>query len=160
MARTLGEQDRARWRRDEIDEGLAVLDTALAARRPGPYQVQAAIAALHCRAGTAGETDWAEVLALYDVLLDLAPSPVVALNRAVAVAEVHGVDAALAAVDAVAQDPALAGYHLLPALRADLLTRSGRPGDAVVELRRALDQVDREGDRRLLRTRLATLGGA
>ncbi|GAB6936484.1 RNA polymerase sigma factor [Isoptericola variabilis] len=159
VARTLAEQDRARWRRDEIDEGLAVLDTALAARRPGPYQVQAAIAALHCRAETAGETDWAEVLALYDVLLDLAPSPVVALNRAVAVAEVHGVDAALAAVDVVAQDPALTGYHLLPALRADLLTRSGRPGDAVVELRRALDQVDREGDRRLLRTRLAALGG-
>lgn len=155
VAQTLAEQDRTRWRRDEIDEGLAVLDGALADRRPGPYQVQAAIAALHCRAATAGETDWAEVLALYDVLLDLAPSPVVALNRAVAVAEVHGVDAGLAAVDTVAQDPALAGYHLLPALRADLLTRAGRPADAAVELRRALDQVDREGDRRLLRARLA-----
>jgi RNA polymerase sigma-70 factor (ECF subfamily) len=160
VARTLAEQDRARWRRDEIAEGLAVLDTALAARRPGPYQVQAAIAALHCRGATAGETDWAEVLALYDVLLEMTPTPVVALNRAVAVAEVHGVEAGLGAVDAVARDPALAGYHLLPALRADLLTRAGRPADAVAELRRALDQVDREGDRRLLRERLAALGGS
>ncbi|MEL7976821.1 sigma-70 family RNA polymerase sigma factor [Isoptericola sp. F-RaC21] len=157
VVRTLADQDRARWHRDELDEGLAVLDDALAARRPGPYQVQAAIAALHCRAATAGETDWAEVLALYDVLLEMTPTPVVALNRAVAVAEAQGVDAGLVAVDAVAQDPALAGYHLLPALRADLLTRSGRPADAVVELRRALDQVDREGDRRLLRARLAAL---
>lgn len=155
VPRTLAEQDRARWRRDEIDEGLAVLDTALAARRPGPYQVQAAIAALHCRAATARETDWAEVLALYDVLLAMTPSPVVALNRAVAVAEVHGADAGLAAVGEAAADPALSGYHLLPALRADLLTRAGRPADAAAELRRALGQVDHEGDRRLLRARLA-----
>jgi RNA polymerase sigma-70 factor, ECF subfamily len=159
VTRTLAEQDRSRWHQEEVAEGLAVLDDALAERRPGPYQVQAAIAALHCRAATAGSTDWTEVLALYDVLLEMTPTPVVALNRAVAVAQVHGVEAGLGAVDAVAADPALAGYHLLPALRADLLVRAGRPGDAVAELRRALDQVDREGDRRLLRARLAALGG-
>ncbi|MGW8567357.1 RNA polymerase sigma factor [Isoptericola sp. NPDC055881] len=160
VARTLAEQDRSRWHRDEIADGLAVLDEALAARRPGPYQVQAAIAALHCRAATARETDWAEILALYDVLLEMAPTPVVALNRVVALAEVHGPDAGLAAVAELALAPELEGYHLLPALHADLLVRAGRPAEAAVELCRALDQVDREGDRRLLRTRLAALGGA
>jgi RNA polymerase sigma-70 factor (ECF subfamily) len=160
VARTLAEQDRSRWRRDEIDEGLAVLDDALAAGRPGPYQVQAAVAALHCRAETAGETDWGEVLALYDVLLGMVPTPVVALNRVVAVAEVSGPAAALAALAELDDAPELEGYHLRPALRADLLVRAGRPAEAVRELRRALDQVDREGDRRLLRGRLAALGGS
>ncbi|NDO89270.1 RNA polymerase sigma factor [Cellulosimicrobium composti] len=157
VTRTLAEQDRARWRHDEIAEGTATLEAALAAGRPGPYQVQAAIAALHDAAPDAAATDRAQILGLYDVLLDLTGSPVVALNRAVAVAEVHGADAGLSAVDAVADEPALAGYHLLPAVRAELLVRAGRPTDAAVELHRALALVDREGDRRLLDRRLAAL---
>lgn len=155
--RTLAEQDRARWRHEEIAEGVAELEAALAVGRPGPYQVQAAVAALHDEAPDADATDWPQILGLYDVLLDLTGSPVVALNRAVAVAEVHGADAGLAAVDAVAAHPALAEYHLLPAVRAELLERAGRPADAAVDLRSALALVDREGDRRLLQRRLADL---
>ncbi|MGN6239721.1 MAG: RNA polymerase sigma factor [Cellulosimicrobium cellulans] len=158
--RTLAEQDRARWRHDEIAEGVAELETALAVGRPGPYQVQAAVAALHDEASDADATDWPQILGLYDVLLDLTGSPVVALNRAVAVAEVHGADAGLTAVGAVAAEPALAGYHLLPAVRAELLVRAGRPMDAAVDLRRALALVDREGDRRLLERRLAGLASS
>ncbi|MFJ1512338.1 RNA polymerase sigma factor [Cellulosimicrobium funkei] len=157
VTRTLAEQDRACWRHDEIAEGLAELDAALAVGRPGPYQVQAAVAALHDRASDAATTDWPQILGLYDVLLDLTGSPVVALNRAVAVAEVRGTDAGLAALDAVADEPALAEYHLLPAVRAELLVRAGRPADAAVDLRRALALVDREGDRRLLERRLTDL---
>lgn len=155
--RTLAEQDRARWRHDEVAEGVAELEAALAVGRPGPYQVQAAVAALHDEAPDVDATDWPQILGLYDVLLDLTGSPVVALNRAVAVAQVHGADAGLAAIDAVATDPALAGYHLLPAVRAELLVRAGRPADAAVDLHRALALVDREGDRRLLQRRLADL---
>ncbi|MGN7702762.1 RNA polymerase sigma factor [Cellulosimicrobium sp. 22601] len=158
--RTLAEQDRARWRHDEIAEGVAELDAALAVGRPGAYQVQAAVAALHDEAPDAEATDWPQILGLYDVLLDLTGSPVVALNRAVAVAEVHGAEAGLAAIDAVAAEPALAGYHLLPAVRAELLERAGRPAEAAVDLRRALALVDREGDRRLLERRLAGLAEA
>jgi RNA polymerase sigma-70 factor (ECF subfamily) len=156
----LAEQDRRLWRRDETDEGLRVLDDALAAGAPGPYQVQAAIAALHARADTVEDTDWAEILALYDVLVSMTGSAVVALNRAVAVVEVHGPGAGLAALDAVSDAPVLGTYHLLPALRADLLRRLGRQGEAVDALRDALALVDREGDRRLLRGRLAALVGA
>ncbi|WP_402466922.1 RNA polymerase sigma factor [Isoptericola aurantiacus] len=156
-ALVLAEQDRALWRDDETAEGLAVLDDALVAGRPGPYQVQAAVAALHARAAEVEATDWPEVLALYDVLVAMTGSPVVALNRAVALAEVHGPTAGLAAVDEVAADPALGGYHLVPAVRAELLTRLGRPGEAADALRRALELVDREGDRRLLARRLAGL---
>ncbi|CAM3500700.1 RNA polymerase sigma factor [Isoptericola cucumis] len=159
VTRTLAEQDRSLWRRDEIAEGLRVLDDALAVRRPGPYQVQAAIAALHARAASAPETDRDEVLALYDVLLGMTPTPVVALNRAVAVAEAHGPAAGLAVLDDLAGDPALGSYHLLPAVRAELLARSGRPDDAAAALRTALGLVDREGDRRLLHRRLEDLTG-
>jgi len=154
---TLEEQDRALWRRDEIAEGLAVLDDALAERRAGPYQVQAAIAALHARASSADATDWVEITALYDVLVGMTRSPVVALNRAVAVGMARGPEAGLAALDAVASAPELAAYHLLPATRADLLRRAGRTAEAAEEYRRALDQVDRVGDRRVLLRRLADL---
>lgn len=157
VPRTLEEQDRSLWRRDEIEEGLAVLDDVLAERRAGPYQVQAAIAALHARAATAEETDWIEIAALYDVLAGMTRSPVVALNRAVAVGMSRGPEAGLAALDEVASAPELTAYHLLPAMRADLLRRAGRTVEAVAEYRRALDQVDREGDRRILRRRLAAL---
>lgn len=160
VPRTLEEQDRSSWRHDEITEGLALLDDVLAERRAGPYQVQAAIAALHSRAASADDTDWTEIAALYDVLVGMTGSPVVALNRAVAVGMARGPEAGLAALDAVASAPELAAYHLLPAMRADLLRRAGRPVEAAAEYRRALDQVDREGDRRVLRCRLADLGSA
>lgn len=157
LPRTLEEQDRSLWRRDEIAEGLVVLDDALAERRAGPYQVQAAIAALHARATDPDTTDWAEIEALYDVLVDMTHSPVVELNRAVAVGMSRGPEAGLAALDDVASAPELTAYHLLPAMRADLLRRAGRPVEAAAEYRRALDQVDREGDRKLLERRLADL---
>ncbi|MFC4631561.1 RNA polymerase sigma factor [Promicromonospora alba] len=157
VPRTLEEQDRSLWRRDEIAEGLAVLDDALAARRAGPYQVQAAIAALHARATAADTTDWAEIEALYGVLVEMTRSPVVELNRAVAVGMSRGPEAGLAALDDVASAPELTAYHLLPAMRADLLRRAGRPVEAAAEYRRALDQVDRDGDRKLLERRLADL---
>ncbi len=156
----LDEQDRSLWQEDEIAEGLAVLDAALATHRPGPYQVQAAIAALHARAATADDTDWEEITALYDVLLDMTRSPVVALNRAVAVGRLRGSEAGLIVLDEVAAAPELAVYHLLPAVRADLLLRAGRPEEAAAEYRRALAQVDREGDRKLLRRRLAELSAS
>lgn len=115
----LAEQDRSRWNRELIAEGHELVRRCLRRGRPGPYQLQAAINAVHTD-GPA--TDWTQVLALYDQLLRHSPTPVVALNRAVAVAEVHGPDAALAIVD----DLDLPGYHLLPATRADLLARLGR----------------------------------
>ncbi|MFI2365927.1 RNA polymerase sigma factor [Promicromonospora sp. NPDC019610] len=156
----LEEQDRSLWRHDEIAEGLAVLDDALAQRRARPFQVQAAIAALHVRAPSTEETDWAEITALYDVLLGMTRSPVVALNRAVAVGMLRGPEAGLAALDELASAPELAAYHLLPAVRADLLRRAGRPGEAAAEYRQALGQVDRAGDRLLLRRRLTELSDA
>ncbi|MFD2793307.1 RNA polymerase sigma factor [Promicromonospora vindobonensis] len=157
VPRTLEEQDRSLWQHDEIAEGLTVLDDALAARRPGPYQVQAAIAALHARAVSADRTDWAEIEALYAVLVSMTRSPVVALNRAVAVGMSRGPEAGLVELDEVASAPELAAYHLLPAMRADLLRRAGRPVEAAAEYRRALGLVDREGDRRFLARRLADL---
>ncbi|GAB2467958.1 sigma-70 family RNA polymerase sigma factor [Promicromonospora xylanilytica] len=159
VPRTLEEQDRSLWRHDEIAEGLTVLDDALAARRPGPYQVQAAIAALHARAAGADQTDWSEIEALYAVLAGMTRSPVVALNRAVAVGMARGPEAGLAVLDDVASAPELRSYHLLPAMRADLLRRAGRSAEAAAEYRRALGLVDREGDKRFLGRRLAGLAG-
>lgn len=153
--RTLEEQDRTVWHHDEIDEGAALLDKTLAEHRPGPYQVQAAIAALHATAPSPETTDWAQIVALYDVLSELTPSPVVTLNRAVAVGMRDGAEAGLAALAVVGSAPELATYHLLPAVRADLLRRAGRAAEAANAHREALALVDREGDRRLLKRRLA-----
>lgn len=162
VVRTLEEQDRSLWRRGEIDEALGVLDEALARRQPGPYQVQAAIAALHAVAPSASDTDWVEILGLYDVLVDMTGSPVVRLNRAVALAEVVGPEAALTAVDGIETagthgSGSLDTYHLLPAVRADLLRRAGRAQESAAEYQRALRLVDREGDRRLLERRLSEI---
>ncbi|MEZ4241926.1 MAG: RNA polymerase sigma factor, partial [Myxococcota bacterium] len=132
----LGEQARNRWDTARIAEGQALVRACLARNRPGPYQVQAAIQAVHSDAATADRTDWGQIVALYDHLLALTPSPVVALNRAVAVAERGEVADALAAVDALA--PTLDGYHLLHAVRADLLARLDRPDEADEALQRAL----------------------
>jgi len=125
---TLADQDRTRWDRSMIDEGVAVLDAAFELARPGPYQLQAAIAGCHATAGHAADTDWRRIADLYALVARLNPSPVVELNRAVAVAEVEGPAAGLALVEALSED--LAGYHLLPATRADLLRRMNRLDEA------------------------------
>ncbi|HWE33650.1 MAG TPA: RNA polymerase sigma factor [Solirubrobacteraceae bacterium] len=150
----LAEQDRARWDRVLIRHGLAALDHAFGLGRPlGPYSLQAAIAACHARAGTAADTDWERIAALYDALAQLSPSPVVELNRAVAVSMAFGPAAGLELVDALVASAELDGYHLLPSVRADLLARLGRAEEARVELERAAALTQNERERQLLLTR-------
>ncbi|HEY3335753.1 MAG TPA: RNA polymerase sigma factor [Candidatus Limnocylindrales bacterium] len=151
----LEDQDRTRWSRAEIDEGATLVERALRAGRVGPYQLQAAIAAVHDQAATAAETDWRQILGLYEVLLRVAPSPVVALNRAVAVAEVAGPGAGLAAVDAMAGDASLAGYRFYHSARADLLRRLGRWGEAAEAYGRALALAENGPERAFLERRIA-----
>jgi RNA polymerase sigma-70 factor (ECF subfamily) len=155
VAIALEDQDRRRWDRRQIDEADALLAAALRRRRAGPYQVQAAIAACHATAATAAGTDWAQIALLYGRLAELAPSPVVELNRAVAVAMADGPAAGLELVDELAASGALDGYYLLAATRADLLRRLGRPADAVPSYRAALDLAGTEAERRYLARRLA-----
>lgn len=154
---TLEHQDRSRWDRELITEGTALLDRALAARRAGPYQVQAAIAACHATAPDVAHTDWPQIVTLYGELARLAPSPVVDLNRAVAVAMADGVKAGLALVDELTASGRLAGYHLLPATRADLLRRDGRTAEAREAYEEALRLAPPEADRRYLTGRLEEL---
>ena len=151
----LEEQDRSRWDRAAIDEGTALVERALRRRRPGPYQVQAAIAACHADAAEPEATDWAEIAALYGELARMTRSPVVELNRAVAVAMADGPGAGLAIVDALDASGALRGYHLLPATRADLLRRLGRSGAAVDAYRDALALAPTDAERGYLTRRLA-----
>ena len=152
----LPEQDRSRWDADLIAEGQELVRRCLRRGAPGPYQVQAAIQAVHSDAPTAADTDWRQVLALYDHLLALTPSPVVALNRAVAVAEVDGPAAALALVDALD----LPRSHLLPAVRADLLRRLGRDAEAAEAYDDALALAGNARERAFLERRRAELAGA
>jgi RNA polymerase sigma-70 factor (ECF subfamily) len=154
---TLENQDRARWDRALIQEGVDVLDQALASRRSGPYQVQAAIAACHATAPDAASTDWPQIAALYAELARQAPSPVVELNRAVAVAMADGIAAGLALVDELAGSGRLDGYHLLPATRADLLRRDGRVDEARLAYEQALRLAPTEAERRYLSGRLQAL---
>jgi RNA polymerase sigma factor (sigma-70 family) len=150
------DQDRGRWDHLLIRRGLAALARAEALGGAlGPYSLQAALAACHARARTAEETDWARIVALYDALAQLAPSPVVELNRAVAVAMAFGPAAGLEAVDALAAEPALAAYHLLPAARGDLLARLGRHEEARDEFERAAALTRNARERALLRARAA-----
>jgi len=151
----LEEQDRARWDRAQIDEGAALLDRSLRMRRAGAYQLQAAIAALHCQAPRAEETDWAQIAALYGELLRIQPTPVVALNRAAAVAMAGAPDDGLRLLDDPALASALDGYHLYHAARADLLRRAGRSGDAAAAYRRALALTANAVERAYLERRLA-----
>lgn len=162
---TMERQDRGRWDAAETDEGLRVMDAALrdseaSGRHAGPYQLQAAIAACHAVAPTAADTDWHRIARLYRRLGRLAPSPVVELNRAVAVAMAAGPAAGLALVDAVSASGLPEGYHLLPATRADLLRRLGRSAEAVDAYRQALDLAPTGTERRYLRRRLAEVTGA
>ncbi len=148
----LEDQDRARWDQEMIDEGLALIDAAVEIRRPGPYQVQAAIAALHARAPRPEDTDWPQIATLYRGLTAMWPTPVIELNRAVAVAMADGPDAGLALLDPLADE--LDRYHLFHAARADLLRRSGRTGEAKLEYRRALDLVTNPVERKYLMRRV------
>jgi RNA polymerase sigma-70 factor (ECF subfamily) len=152
----LADQDRTRWDRALVAEGQAIVRGCLRRDQPGPYQIQAAINAVHSDAPTAGATDWAQILALYDQLLALAPSPVVALHRAVAVAEVAGPAAALDLVDALD----LHGYHLVHAVRADLLRRLGRTAEAAAAYGAAIDRTANGAERAFLRRSRAALSRA
>ncbi|MBO3745584.1 sigma-70 family RNA polymerase sigma factor [Streptosporangiaceae bacterium NEAU-GS5] len=153
----LDEQDRSAWDAAAIAEAEAVLEAALRRGRPGPYQIQAAIAACHATAGRADDTDWAQIAGLYGRLAKLVPSPVVALNRAVAVGMADGPAAGLMLVEALAKAGALAGYHLLPATRADLLRRMGRTVEAATAYQEALELAPTEPERRFLSRRLTEM---
>ena len=149
----LADQDRSRWDRALIDEGHGLVRSCLRRNQPGPYQIQAAINAVHTDAATPQATDWRQIRALYDQLLALAPSPVVSLNRAVAVAEVDGPAPALAIVDELD----LAGYYMLHSIRADLLARLGRTIEAAAEYAAAAELTQSTAQRRFLQMRRESL---
>ncbi|MET7685997.1 RNA polymerase sigma factor [Streptomyces sp. NPDC005423] len=151
---TLEEQDRTAWDRAEVAEGGALLEATLRRGRPGPYQIQAAIAACHTTAPTAEETDWADIVALYGELERHVPSAVVRLNRAVAVGMAQNPSAGLELVAELERSGELAGYHLLPATRADLLRRMGRRAEAAESYAAALELAENDAERRFLRRRL------
>ncbi|MHB8674243.1 MAG: RNA polymerase sigma factor [Candidatus Limnocylindrales bacterium] len=148
-------QDRERWDGSRIIEGATLVERALRMRRPGPYQIEAAIAAVHDEARSAGSTDWREIVGLYDALMRIAPSPVVELNRAVAIAMADGPSAGLELIDSLAASDVLDDYHLLHAARADLLRRLGRHPEAAAAYRRALTLVGSTPERVFLERRLA-----
>jgi RNA polymerase sigma-70 factor, ECF subfamily len=149
------DQDRSLWDHAQIQRGMAALEHAQRlGGGAGSYALQAAIAACHMRARTAGETDWERIVLIYDALLQISPSPIVALNRAVAVGMAQGPSAGLAAVDRIAAEPALAGYHLLPSVRGDLLMKIGRFIEACEEIRRAITMTQNLREQELLTERL------
>ena len=152
----LADQDRSRWEREPIEEGQEIVRQCVRRGQPGPYQIQAAISAVHCDAASARDTDWAQILQLYDQLLVLAPGPVVSLHRAVAVAEVHGPGTALGLLDELE----LERYYLFHAVRADLLRRLGRHREAALAYGAAIARVENTVERRFLERRLAELEGA
>jgi RNA polymerase sigma-70 factor, ECF subfamily len=154
----LEKQDRSRWNQRQIAEALPLVEEAFRAG-PGPFAVQAAIAALHCQASRAEDTDWPQILRLYDLLERLQPSPIVSLNRAVAVAMVHGPRPALALIDALAAAGDLDSYHLLHSARADLLRRLGSTVEAAKAYARALELVSNDSERRFLEQRLREVQG-
>jgi RNA polymerase sigma-70 factor (ECF subfamily) len=153
----LDDQDRSRWSREQIAEGSALVERALSSRRFGPYTLQAAVAAVHAEAPTAAETDWPQIVGLYDVLARADPSPVVELNRAAAVAMRDGAAAGLALIDAILARGDLADYHLAHSARADLCRRLGRTADAQASYQRALALTRQEPERRFLERRLGEL---
>jgi RNA polymerase sigma-70 factor (ECF subfamily) len=145
----LGEQDRGLWDGGLIARGKTIVRRCLDRNEPGPYQIQAAINAVHSDAATAADTDWSQILALYDQQMAIAPSPIVALNRAVAVAELRGAAAGLAIVDALGLD----GYYLFHAIRADLLRRLGRNDEAALSYDAAIARTENVAERRFLEGR-------
>jgi RNA polymerase sigma-70 factor (ECF subfamily) len=156
---TLSDQDRSLWDQTQIAEGTAILEHALRRRRAGPYQLQAAIAACHATAPSLTETEWPQIIELYHRLGLVAPSPIVDLNRAVAIGMARGPEAALPLVDAIAASGRLNDYHLLHATRAELLTRAGRVDEAQDCLSRAVELAPTDAERRLLRRRLRSAAG-
>jgi RNA polymerase sigma-70 factor (ECF subfamily) len=157
---TLEDQDRSLWDTAAIGEACTVLDAAVRLGRPGPFQLMAAIAACHATTPAAAATDWAEIAALYEWLSQLVASPVVALNQVVAVGMADGPAAGLRLVEQLEHSGALAGYHLLPASRADLLRRLGRGGEAAAAYRQALELAPTDAERRYLARRLAEASAA
>jgi RNA polymerase sigma-70 factor (ECF subfamily) len=155
----LEKQDRSRWDREAAAEGVHLLEAATRLGRAGPYQLQEAIAACHTTAFSAAETDWPRIAALYEKLAEVVPSPVVRLNRAVAVAMAEGPTSGLKLVEALEASGALSGYHLVPATRADLLRRLGRSAEAAAAYRSALALAATEPERRYLQRRLAEVSG-
>jgi RNA polymerase sigma-70 factor, ECF subfamily len=153
----LDDQDRSLWNRDQIAEGLSLVEQALSSRRIGPYSLQAAIAAVHAQAPNAAATDWVQIVGLYDVLMRVEPSPVVELNRAAAVAMRDGPSAGLTLIDAILARGDLETYHLTHAARADLCRRLGRTAEARAAYERALRLTQQEPERRFLQRRLAAL---
>ncbi|WP_417792192.1 RNA polymerase sigma factor [Stutzerimonas xanthomarina] len=153
----LDEQDRSRWSQAQIAEGAALVERALASRRFGPYTVQAAIVAVHAEASSAAQTDWAQIVALYDLLLRISPSPVIELNRAVALAMRDGAEVGLAAIDRLLARGELRDYHLLHSARADFCRRLGRPDEARAAYRTALGLAQLEPEKRFLQQRLDEL---
>jgi len=153
----LEDQDRTLWNRDDIREGTALVQRALATDEVGPYSIQAAIAAVHANAASAAETDWGQIVALYDLLLRSEPSPVIELNRAVAMAMHDGPEAGLTLIDTILARGDLQGYHLAHAARADLCRRLGRTGEARAAYERALSLTQQGPERRFLQGRLADL---
>jgi RNA polymerase sigma-70 factor, ECF subfamily len=153
----LEEQDRSRWNREQIEEGVALVRRAFETRRAGPYALQAAIAAVHAEAPSSAATDWSEIVGLYDVLLRMEPSPVIELNRAAAVAMRDGPEHGLTLIDAILGRGELQEYHLAHAARADLFRRLGRKADAAAAYRRALALAVEEPERQLLERRLKEL---
>jgi len=153
----LEDQDRSAWNHAQITEGAALCERALRRRRAGPFQLQAAIAACHATAPTAADTDWPQIVGLYAELARITPSPIVDLNRAVAIGMADGPEAALPLVDAIADSGRLDGYYLLPATRADLLRRAGREQESVAGYRAALELAPTEAERRFLRRRISTI---
>jgi len=153
----LGAQDRSRWDGGRIADGMSVLDRAAHLGAPGPYQLQAAISAVHAEARSADETDWPRIVLLYDRLLEVAPSPVVALNRAVAISRASGAAAALPIVDELRDSGSLTGYHLLHSTRAELLRQLGRMDEARSEYEQAAALATNAAERAFLRRRLTDL---
>ena len=156
----LEDQDRSLWNREQIVEGLALVERALSSQRVGMYTIQAAIAAVHAQARTAAETDWAQIVALYDLLLQAEPSPVIELNRAAAVAMRDGPLAGVTIIDAILARGELADYHLIHSARAELCRRLGRTAEARASYERALNLTQQEPERRFIQRRLEELNGA
>jgi RNA polymerase sigma-70 factor, ECF subfamily len=154
----LDDQDRSLWNREQIQEGLTLVEQALASRRFGPYTLQAAIVAVHAEAPNAAATDWRQIVGLYDVLLRVEASPVVELNRAAAIAMRDGPAVGLALIDAILARGELADYHLAHSARADLCRRLGRTPEAIDAYERALKLTTQAPERRFIERRLAELG--
>ena len=154
----LENQDRSLWNREQIAEGMALVEEALKSRRFGSYTLQAAIAAVHAEAKSASVTDWRQIVALYDLLLRIHPSPVVQLNRAVAIAECEGPEAGLAHIDALLEHGELANYYLAHSARADLYRRLGRTAEARAAYEKALALTRQEPERQFLQERIRQLG--